>query len=146
MSAIPERESTTPEHLAETGRNLSRVNREKMERLYRDRRYTIAREVHLEDPQRFRTPFGHLGKHGYVLVSTDQAVLDDPDAGETARHIVGATLLNRIAREYGAVQAPPKRRPGRPSRVTPDTRADELDAARASTEAILGALSAALAD
>jgi hypothetical protein len=109
------------------------------DRLYKGQHYTIVREIHLTDGSKFKTPFGHLGVKGYVLVNDNPEIANDPEAGDMAKHIVGRTLLEQIAGTYSAVELPAKRRPGRPA-TRSVIRDQEHSAAAAATAQILGAL------
>lgn len=40
---------------------------EKMDELFKGKKYDILKEVHLEGEDRFQTPFGNKGRHGFVL-------------------------------------------------------------------------------
>jgi hypothetical protein len=99
------------------------TRQEQKDELFKGKKYTILKEVHLEGDERFQTPFGNKGRHGYVL----------EEVGNTSnRFIVGASMLTQIAAEYGAVTVPVK---DRKRRTKEQKAADDAAAAAAKAAA-----------
>lgn len=68
-----------------------------MRQLFEGRKYVIIKEVNLPPDQRFRTPFGNTGRHGYGL-----AEVDNPEN----RFMVGVAVLKQAAERFGSVELP----------------------------------------
>lgn len=68
-----------------------------MRDLFEGRKYRIVKEINLPPDQRFRTPFGNQGRHGYGLVE-----VGNPDH----RFVVGVAVLRQAAERYGSVELP----------------------------------------
>lgn len=87
------------------GEALAVTRKAKFDEYFLDKKYSIIGEVHLDkDPetgkqQVFQTPFGNKGRHGFVL----------QEEGTDNKVVVGATVLRKAAKEYGAVELPEKR-------------------------------------
>lgn len=93
----------------------------KMDELYKGQRYKIIKEIHMEGDERFQTPFGNKGRHGFAL--------ENESTGE--RHVVGASMLQLIADTYGAVDVPAKERKRRTKEQKAEDDAREAEAKEA---------------
>jgi hypothetical protein len=116
---------------------LKETRAEIMKRLFDGRKWKVLKEVHLGKneqtglPDRFKTPFGNKGSHGFVLQEVRE---DDQDV----REVVGATVLKRAAEEFGAVELPVKQR----KRRTKEQKAsDDAAAAQAKASSVASPLS-----
>lgn len=101
------------------GEALRRSRNQKMTDWFGGRRWRLATETSLENedvlirdgefwmkPGRvFRTPFGHKGRHGYVLQEIDQNGADIPGSRVTFGWI---TLQNASEMFPGSVDVPPR--------------------------------------
>lgn len=94
----------------------------KLDELFKGKKFTITREIHLEGDERFETPFGNKGRHGFAL----------QEVGNPANEfIVGESMLALVARDYQAVEVPVKER----KRRTKDQKeADDIVEAAAKAE------------
>jgi hypothetical protein len=101
--------------------SLLATRKQKMDELFSGKRFEIVQEIHLEGDQRFETPFGNKGRHGFHL---------RPEGTTDKGFIVGATMLEQIASEYGAGTLPAKER----KRRTKEQKAAD-DAAAAAAKA-----------
>jgi hypothetical protein len=96
----PEAPSEVPDATDSPSEPVKPANREqKIKDLFEGRRYSIVREVHLGEKQRFVTPLGNRGRHGFLL----------QEDGTDYRIVVGARLLQIAAQTYGAVDLPPSK-------------------------------------
>lgn len=111
--------------------SLLATRQEKMDTLFKGKKYKIAKEIHLEGDERFVTPFGHKGRNGYALVleSGEPAVIDDK---KLDKFVVGETMLKEIAEKYQAVEVPVKERK---RRTKEQKAADDAKAAEENAEA-----------
>lgn len=101
---------TSTEGLKNRSAHMRETRKAKLDRLYLGQRYTIVKEIHLEGDARFETPLGNKGRNGFAIVNEDPT-----QEGDKAKHIVGATLLALIAKDYGAVDLPPAKRKRKPT-------------------------------
>lgn len=70
---------------------MRQSRKDKLDRIFKDRRWGLEREVHLPEGQVFQTPLGTKGRHGFLIF--------DRDAPDT-KYVVGARLLRLIHEEY----------------------------------------------
>lgn len=82
------------------GQSLLETRNKKMAELFQGHRYKVEREVHLEPGQVFKTPFGHKGRHGFVLIEVDT---DGTVAQPENKFIVGASVLQVAHDDYQAL-------------------------------------------
>ncbi len=75
---------------------LREAKQDRLDEFFRGRKFDIVREVHLDEDHVFKTRFGNLGRHGYVL--------KDRATGEEL--VVGRTLLRLIHDRYLGVNLP----------------------------------------
>lgn len=103
------------------GAHLAALHAAKMEELFKDRKYTVRREVHLEGNQRFVTPFGNKGRHGFIL--------DETGADPVHRLVVGESVLRRAAELYGSVELPESlvKKPREPKKPKPEPLHEVVD-------------------
>jgi len=103
------------------GAHLSELHEAKMAKLFKDRKYTVHREVHLEGNQRFVTPFGNKGRHGFIL--------DEVGATPPHRMVIGESMLRRVAEEYGSVELPAHlvKKPREPKKAKPEPNHEVVD-------------------
>lgn len=73
--------------------------------------FEVVGEVHLEPGETFQTALGHKGRHGFHI--------RDKNTGE--EQIVGATLIQKIADDFGTIVVPPK-----PEKVKPEPAPEPL--------------------
>lgn len=118
--------------------SLLATRKEKMDALFSEgRKYEIVKEIHLDGDQRFETPFGNKGRHGFHLKRTDGPAVLVEGVDDSRGFIVGATMLEQVAKEYGAVEVPEKQRKRRTKeqKAADDAReAEEKAAAAAAAE------------
>lgn len=107
------------------GEALYAAHQEKVREAFEGKHFTVLKEVHLDEDQRFETAFGNKGRHGVIL---------QEDGNPDNKIIVGATILRRIASEYGAVDLPPETQK-RKRRTKAQKQADDEAAAQLKTEA-----------
>jgi regulator of protease activity HflC (stomatin/prohibitin superfamily) len=123
---------TTTESPPTTGRSaaLAASRQAKLDALFKDKFYTILKEVHLPEGKVFQTPLGNKGSNGYALqlIDADGNPITESYDDQPTKFMVGATLLRLVAATYGSVQVPPKIR----KRRTPEQKAS--DDARAAHE------------
>jgi hypothetical protein len=126
--APAEVQAEAPETPKDRAASLQATRQQKMDELFRGKKYEIFKEVHLEGDNRFETPFGNKGRHGFALRE-----VGNPDN----KFIVGATMLQQVAEQYGAVEVPAKDRKRRTKeqKAADDAKAAEEKAAAASKAA-----------
>lgn len=86
---------------------MQKTRRAKLDAAFKGKKFVILREIHLEDDERFETPFGQLARHGYALQEV---------GNEENKMLVGIGVLRRAAYDYQAVELPPQRRVSRKAR------------------------------
>lgn len=74
------------------------ARKQKVDTLFRGKRFQVRREVHLPLSKRFQTPLGHWGRDGFVL---------EEEGNPENRFFVGIHLLAKAVREYDAIVNPP---------------------------------------
>jgi len=116
--------------------SLLATRQAKMDLLFKGQHYDVIKEIHLEGDQRFQTPFGNKGRHGYALRLTEGSTPAEGAAaaagGDGSQFVVGDTMLEQIAKEYGAVEVPAKERK---RRTKEQKAADDAAAAEAKANA-----------
>jgi len=95
-----EEAGTTPAEAHTRGQSLLDTRNRKMGELFSGKHYKIQKEVHLEQGQVFKTPFGHKGRHGFVLVEVDES---GSQVEPKNTFIVGASVLKFAHEEYQAI-------------------------------------------
>jgi len=70
---------------------MKQSRQDKLDRIFKGRRWRLEREVHLPEGQVFQTPLGTKGRHGYLIF--------DPDDPGT-KYVVGARLMRLVHDEY----------------------------------------------
>lgn len=83
------------------GQVLADAHAAKMREVFQGKVYKILREVHLKENERFQTPFGNKGRHGFLLEP-----VDDQGNPNGNRIVVGRAVLERAASEFKAVELP----------------------------------------
>jgi hypothetical protein len=81
-----------------------RTRKEKLDALFEGAHYEVLKAIHLDGDQRFVTPLGNKGRNGFALKETGV------EPGTERKFIIGASLLAKVAAEYGAVEVPAKKR------------------------------------
>lgn len=82
------------------GQKVAAAYGRKLDDAFAGRTFDIVREIHLPKGKAFRTAFGHLGRHGYVI----------RDRATGAEQVVGLRLLHTIHDRYHGVDLPDRRR------------------------------------
>lgn len=109
------------------GESLLATREAKFKELFEGKKFDVKGEIHLEGEQRFQTPFGNKGRHGFVLVEV---------GNPTNKFIVGETTLREAAEKFGAVEVPVKERKRRTKeQKAADDAADAAAKAEAEVEA-----------
>jgi hypothetical protein len=85
------------------GEALLATRNKKMAELFKGRKYRVAQKVDLPQGQVFVTPFGHKGRHGYVLIEV-QADNATQDASPEFRFVIGETVIKVAHEEYEALR------------------------------------------
>lgn len=88
-----------PEKIAR-GKVLQAIREEKMREAFEGKKFVIDSEIHYGPDERFETPFGNKGRHGFILRNVE--------TGE--RLVVGESVLRRISEQFKAVDIPEKKR------------------------------------
>lgn len=81
---------------------------QKLDDLFKGKKFVILKEVRLNEDERFRTPLGHTGRHGWIVQE-----ISNPDN----KFIVGFSLLQAMHDTYDAVDLPAARLRGRPKKT-----------------------------
>lgn len=107
--------------MSERGAHLAALLTAKLDKFFKGRKYTVRREVHLKKNERFVTPFGNKGRHGFIL--------DETGAVPPHRMVVGESVLRRVAEEYGSVELPESlvKKPRPPKKAKPDPKHEVVD-------------------
>ena len=51
--------------------SMKQSRQDKLDRIFKGRRWRLEREVHLPEGQVFQTPLGTKGRHGYLIFDPD---------------------------------------------------------------------------
>lgn len=114
-------DESVPEGKTARGAHLAAKHKAKMASFFEGRQYKVLREEHLKGNQRFVTPFGNKGRHGFIL--------EEIDSKPPFRMVVGESVLRRIAHEYGAVELPSNlvKTPRPPKKPKPEPKHEVVD-------------------
>ncbi len=84
---------------SDRGEKLYKAHSAKLRAAFEGKKYVIVKEFTLDADKKFATEFGNKGRHGFIIQN-----VDNPED----KKVVGATVLRRIANEFGAVDLPPE--------------------------------------
>lgn len=99
-AATAKTETAKSKELTARGKALQEIRRLKVDALFQDKKYRIAKKIELEKPRTFTTPFGNKGSKGFALIMVDGC---EPNEGCDRMFVVGASVVRDAIAVYDAI-------------------------------------------